>query len=293
MRASVVGWALGAVALAAALTTPPTTAKGPPADIAAVEGTIWVTGGAAGAPVRRLDPATGRVTGSVRAGRFPAHLAAGFGALWVTGREGVRLHRVDPRRGRVIDRIELGRPTQQIVAGARAVWASGSDRRRMGVVTRVDPATGRVTGRFHMGRGGAPLITTGHGDLWIGMLGPPGRQGEGRLVRVDGRTRTLAARVRLRRGAPYPWSIAVAGEEGWLLSPCGPPLCDVDRGFLTRLPAGPPPRVLPAVPLRRGATSLAVSREAAWVVHTGGPGSAVTRVDRRTGASTFQRLTGP
>lgn len=304
---------------------------GTPVDVAAAPDGVWVTPGAERRPVLRLDPSSGGPVGRIRAGRLPAHLAVGFGSLWITGREGRNLHRVGhrgaphpptrPIRGPVVARVRLPFPARSIVAGAGAVWVSSFDRGHKGVVTRIDPATNRVTGRFHVDRGGAPTLATGHGSLWLSMR---------RLVRIDGATRRIAARVvlpghpgavaagsdalwvvvggrpgRLARIDPRtsrvtgvtivgfnPTAVAVDRRDGWLVSPCGPPLCDVDRGFLTRFDPATGRARGASVPLTRGPEALALDARAVWVAYSGAGrgGIDLTRVDRRTGEARYIAL---
>jgi streptogramin lyase len=92
------------------------------AGIAVGEGAVWAMN-AADDSILRIDPATGRVTGTVRVGRLPTAVAAGAGAVWVTsGRDGT-LTRIDPITFN-LDITDLGGTATDVVVGEGAVWAT-------------------------------------------------------------------------------------------------------------------------------------------------------------------------
>jgi len=98
--------------------------------------------------VRRIDPATGRVTTP----RFPARssvdsIAFGYGAVWVMSSSTATLYRIDPRTARRTRSVEVGsgRATRpEIVRYVHGVWLRLTQGGGMDV--NVDPST--VTSQF-------------------------------------------------------------------------------------------------------------------------------------------------
>ena len=73
--------------------------------------------------ILRIDPATDRVTPTVRVGRLPTAVAAGGGAVWVTsGRDGT-LTRIDPDTSDV-ETIDLGGAATDVAIGLGGVWVT-------------------------------------------------------------------------------------------------------------------------------------------------------------------------
>jgi YVTN family beta-propeller protein len=98
------------------------TASGGPRRIAAGEGAVW---SASETALWRLDPASGRFTGSVSLGHTPQSVAIGHGAIWVAAYDGTLL-RIDPASRKVAKTISLGvHPAvdwDAIAVGEGAVW---------------------------------------------------------------------------------------------------------------------------------------------------------------------------
>jgi YVTN family beta-propeller protein len=66
-----------------------------PHHIAAGRDALWVTSAGAGT-VSRIDPATGKVTATVKTGGTPLGIAYGAGALWVSDFGSDRVWRIAP-----------------------------------------------------------------------------------------------------------------------------------------------------------------------------------------------------
>lgn len=102
--------------------------------------------------VRRVDPATGKVTGSVHFKRFVGTLAVTRRAVWVAGGNTDALKKIDPLRLRVLKSVVVGHSaagSSLAVAGAR-VWAA-TDR---GPVA-VNATSGRIVARVRLPDTGA------------------------------------------------------------------------------------------------------------------------------------------
>jgi DNA-binding beta-propeller fold protein YncE len=142
--------------------------------IAAGAGAVWVTHGCRG--IYRIDPRSGRVTGSLRAPGAIDAIAAAGGLLWVTDDWG--LLRIQPRTGQVIGKPNpVGAGGDGITPGAGALWlTSTGGGPSTSPVYRVDLATGAVTPLAN------PTLTNvqavGAGSLWssqVERVGPTGR----------------------------------------------------------------------------------------------------------------------
>jgi virginiamycin B lyase len=102
---------------------------------------------------------------TIRVGKAPFNVAAGFGSVWVTVSGG--LVRLDPATGTVVARISTGRRPWGVAVGEGAVWVGDwSD----GTVTRVDPATNtvvwRVTLNNALGQALPVGVAAGGGSVW-------------------------------------------------------------------------------------------------------------------------------
>ena len=116
------------------------------------------TGASSGSP-------TGRERSSAsRSSPFaPRSIAAGAGAVWVTGPVDDVVARLDPSTGRVVATIDVARGASGVAAGEGAVWvASALDR----VVSRIDPRTNEVVAVIPVD--GAPReVAVGAGGIWV------------------------------------------------------------------------------------------------------------------------------
>ncbi len=142
--------------------------------MAATGDAIWVAS-SADDRVLRLDPRTGRLTGSVpvagRRGRRlagPLRLAAGAGGLWVADTLSDSVSRIDPRLAAVSATIPVGKRPTHIAATRGAVWVLNADD---ATVARVDPGAGRVTARVRVP--GATALAASAGTVWVTVGGGP------------------------------------------------------------------------------------------------------------------------
>ena len=142
-------------------------------EMTAGAGAVWVTHGCRG--VYRIDPYTGRVTGSLRAPGAIDAIAAAGGLLWVIDNRG--LLGIQPRTGQVTGKpIRVGSGSWLLTPGAGALWVSSGYGLAVGTVFRVDLATGAVKPLAN------PTVTdvqaVGAGSLWT-------LQGTSQVQRID------------------------------------------------------------------------------------------------------------
>jgi hypothetical protein len=182
---------------------------------------LWT---ALGVPRPEVRPAEGpvgvpvdpRVTAKIPVGQFPANLAVGEGAVWVTVEHAQPpgawvLRRIDPAINEVTGSLELPAPGD-VSVGAGAVWvatwSSGEP-----ALLRVDPATMAVSHEIPLGGSDPDQVTVGAGAVWITVHGDPPDETE--LVQVDPATGVVVNRV----GIPGDGRDLAATEDAvWVVS---------------------------------------------------------------------------
>jgi len=154
-----------------------------PTDIAAGAGAVWIRDEER---LNRVDPDTGRVTGSARftteaeAGDLPGQnwgyplVAVGAGAVWVVNEDRTVL-RVDPATGEPVARINVDAAT--IAAGREGVWFVDGDETR--AVRRIDPRTNLPGQRIQVGAQHLSAVAVGGGHVWASA------EGDGVVWRID------------------------------------------------------------------------------------------------------------
>ena len=154
-----------------------------PTDIAAGAGAVWIRGGGR---LDRVDPDSGRVTGSTKlaaeaeAGDLPFQnwgfplIAIGAGAVWVVN-EDRTVSRFDPASGKLVARIDVDAAT--IAAGPEGVWFVDGDETR--AVRRIDPRTNRLGQTIQVGAQHLSAVAVGGGHVWASA------QGDGLVWRID------------------------------------------------------------------------------------------------------------
>jgi YVTN family beta-propeller protein len=124
-------------------------------------GSIWLAAGSG--PVRRLDPATGRITGSVRLGNGPKAMVVGRDAAWIANADEDSVTRIDPRTNSVVRSISVGVDPVALAVSPDAIWVANSGD---GTVSRIDPATNNVTKTINVGH--RPLgVAVADGLVWV------------------------------------------------------------------------------------------------------------------------------
>jgi YVTN family beta-propeller protein len=124
-------------------------------------GSIWLAAGSG--PVRRLDPATGRITATVRLGSGPKAMVVGRDAAWISNSDEDSVTRIDPRTNSVVRSISVGSDPVSVAVSPDAVWVANSGD---GTVSRIDPETNEVAETIHVGH--RPLgVATAEGLVWV------------------------------------------------------------------------------------------------------------------------------
>jgi streptogramin lyase len=118
-------------------TATPIGLDGAPTGAACGAGACWIS--VDNATLARIDPASGRVTATVRLDgqHLPGAVAVGEGAVWVLA--GGLLQRIDPASNRLVHALQAGPEgvdSGRLATGAGAVWASDATARTL---TRIDP----------------------------------------------------------------------------------------------------------------------------------------------------------
>jgi DNA-binding beta-propeller fold protein YncE len=165
-----------------------------------------------------LDP---RVTAVVPVGPYPADVAVGEGAVWVSVPEqqpeqNNLIVRIDPVTNEVVARIPVKGYVEELAAGAGGVWGVGI--RGTGAsnlsfsVERIDPATNEVVAQIQDVSG--PLAI-GEGALWAvdragARAGPEGSS----LLRINPATNQVVATIPLGVAA---WDIEFGEGYLWVL----------------------------------------------------------------------------
>ena len=127
------------------------------------EGRIWVLDTLRGS-VRSIDVRTGTPGPPILLPGSPVGVAAGFGGVWVSTREG-EVFRIPVSGGAGIDTISVGGVLSAISAGADAVWVVNPAGR---VVVRIDPNTLKVSGRTPVD-GSPSAVTATATTVWVAV----------------------------------------------------------------------------------------------------------------------------
>lgn len=139
-------------------------------------GSVWVANYSSSS-LSRLDPATNKLTGTVKVGAEPCGLAAGAGAIWVDGYGSGAVERVNPVTLKRVRVIHSGLSVWDVAFDGRFVWA---DNNGDGTVVKIDPRTNRVVRRIKTAISPTGLAVA-HGSLWVGANG----YGDRSFVRIS------------------------------------------------------------------------------------------------------------
>jgi YVTN family beta-propeller protein len=144
-------------------------------DLAVGEGAVWVTN-ANERTITRIDLVTGTINSvELRGIGTPDGVAAGEGALWVAGSQGIA--KVDPRSLDEIETWPLRFPANKVAVGEGAIWVThlADDH-----VSKIDETTGPST---YIPVGNGPLdVAVGGGAIWVT------NSLEGSVSRIDPKT---------------------------------------------------------------------------------------------------------
>jgi YVTN family beta-propeller protein len=137
--------------------------------VAALLGVFLTRGGTPGDAVGagrllRIDPASNRVTATVRVGDGPVAVAAGSGRVWVAAYRDGTLWQFDPSSGEVFKVPALGRPFDVTVHAGYAYVAALGPSAFSGNIAQFDALGGEHTGGIP---GLACSLTSGRDGIWV------------------------------------------------------------------------------------------------------------------------------
>jgi YVTN family beta-propeller protein len=180
-----------------------------PSGVALSSGAVWVAD-AGGPSVSRIDPATNRVTATIRVGPKSAccaehmSLTAVPGAIWVAVPNANQLVRVDPGTLKVVARIAVPfGPCGFLTVAATRVWSAGGG--CADVVGGIDPSTGRLTSSVYEPH--AVGLAFAGGFLWAAVIDSRD------LDRIDPHTGRVSGRLHI---AGTPVRLAVGFGSIWV-----------------------------------------------------------------------------
>jgi ABC-type transport system substrate-binding protein/DNA-binding SARP family transcriptional activator/DNA-binding beta-propeller fold protein YncE len=215
---------------------------GPPADVAAAPGSLWVAEADAHQVVR-INPKRRAVTATIPVGTAPSRIIAGGGQVWVLDPADHTVSRIDPQADTVAQTIALGGKPSDLLLTAGSLWVADQGD---GTVLRIDPATGRTQGITRTGGDPAGLAAA-DGAVWVAT------DRSGTLARIDARTGTLTSTTRVG-DAP---AVTGTGPAGlWVLDPLDATVSRVDPRDGT---------VTATVPLGGAPTAMVQSGSGVWL----------------------------
>ncbi|HUF85593.1 MAG TPA: serine/threonine-protein kinase [Acidimicrobiia bacterium] len=272
-------------------------AGGQPFDVAVTTGAAWVTTDRDS--VKRIDPATNRVTATIEVGTRPRGVAAdaeavwvanaGSGtvsrissrtnrgtatievggepfavaassdAVWVTDIEGNTVSRIDPSDNGITATIELETRPSDVAAAEDGVWVTHT---RGDTVSRIDPFTDAVSATIAVGSR-PDGVAVADGAVWVANLG------DDTISRIDPATDTVTATIEVRDA---PRDVAAGSGVVWVTSSEGDIVTRIDPA--TDTVTGTVEVGRNAVPFR-----LAAGDDAVWVTNLGN--LTVSRIDPR------------
>jgi outer membrane protein assembly factor BamB len=198
----------------------------------------------------------------------PLAVVAGHGSVWVLAERGdlAVVLKIAPRTGTALGTVKVGPQGPDIGAmtmGGGLIWAAAGDQ-----LVAVDPARAAVMRRTRL-PGLANAISYGFGSVWVTTIG----QSRHLLIRLDPRTLTIRARIRLTARTVItgegsgPTAVAAGLGSVWV------------AGFAALLRIDPATNRVASLlfPTSPSATGLAVARDRLWVLG----GTTVAALDRR------------
>ena len=256
------------------------------APVAVTDNAVWVPNAGDGT-VSRLDPATVRVTATVRIGDphtmgncgpdsvhsfmfdtflqrrcdLPSALAATDKAVWVLKNDADQLLRLDPNDAHVVARIPIGVHGFGVVADDDVVWVSDYETDSL---IRVDPAANQVVSTMHsLPHGPSGMALSGH-DLWVA------NSRADMVTRVDTTSNLVVGTVNVGQ---VPLAVAVGFGSVWVRGERGSTVTRIDATTN---------RVLSVTHVtehvgRDGSDTMAVGSDGVWV-----SGLVVAKVDPKT-----------
>ena len=132
--------------------------------IATGAGSVWILSDPNG-KLKRIDPATNKVTAAIEVAPGSFAAAFGFGSVWITTTGAGSVQRIDPATNAVVATIPVGPVPRFLAAGEGGVWTLNQGD---GTVSRIDPATNTVSATILANAaGGGGDIAAGGGMVWV------------------------------------------------------------------------------------------------------------------------------
>ncbi|HST17126.1 MAG TPA: hypothetical protein VLK36_05620 [Gaiellaceae bacterium] len=162
--------------------------------------------------VRRIDPATNRVTVSVNNLPGASWFAFSGGDVWVALHHGQAVVELDGKTGRLIERLPVPSPGGGVVAngpsyvalGFGSVWTQVPN---IMAVVRFDPATRKVVAVIHDGANCCGHVAVAGGSIWVSSGGS--------VDRINPKTNTVTARIHVGSADDLNSGIAVLDGKLW------------------------------------------------------------------------------
>jgi YVTN family beta-propeller protein len=165
--------------------------------------------------VSRIDPASGKVSATIRVGRNPAAIAVGGGMVWVAEPSSRAVVRIDPATNRVTSRVTLDATPRDVAVEGSAVWVGldgiqGFPGSPIGL-GRIDSATNQLAATVPISDSSAgPIdrdvqVAIGGGAIWTSNVG--------RLWQFDPATNSVVRSVELQKEVA---DIVTQGSAVWV-----------------------------------------------------------------------------
>ncbi len=248
--------------------------------ITVADGAPWIAlGGDPQGTVERIDPASGKVTETVKVGFAPSYLAAFGTSLWVTNTTGAMTHppgpyvntvqRIDTATGHILATVPLELPGQ-LVADASGAWVITAQHS----LVHVSPA-GQVLGSVALASGSPsqdlPVsMAIAGGRVWV-VLAHGGASGV-TLEAIDPANLKIVLTTEAPQGIGWliPTTSALYGAQVSGTTTFAWTRIDLQTGRVT---------VLGDLPVHPGQfEGLAVTADGAWVLDPGTPPAQAPRV---------------
>jgi streptogramin lyase len=152
--------------------------------VASSEASAWVAG--TEAPIlSKIDLATNTVASTTEIAPNAGNATFGFGAVWITHRNGT-VSRFEPETETVVATLEVGGEPFWIESGTDSIWVTTGPGNE---IVRIDPATNTITARIDTGRT-ALVVAENQSGLWV-------TDGANQVTRIDPTTNTVEATITL------------------------------------------------------------------------------------------------
>lgn len=165
-------------------------------------GSVWVVFG--NSTLARINPSSGRVSGTGFAGNRPSGIVYAEGSVWVANRGDATVYKFNPAtfESGPVSTPTVGRQPSAIAYGEGSIWVTNAGD---GTVTRIDPASNSGS-TISVGKRPS-AIAVGGGSAWVA------NSGGGTVSRIDPATNTV---VKTIRTGNLPAGLAVSDGYVWV-----------------------------------------------------------------------------